>query len=352
MNQGARLLKAGKIGFGLLLTTPLTPTASALANNHVLVIHSYHSDLRWTDPIMNGIRDALDRSGFDVRQDAMFIHRPESLYSKHRTLAGATALVFFALSVSVVVLSIATIRRRKAEEALEKQIWWLRIARPCCFVGRPRKAGRSALVSENVRQLGYSSEELLNGSIRFASMIHPNDLERVGREIQVHSANRAERFQQEYRMITKEGNVRWVDDRNQSSNGTPKVKLLITRGSSSITERKRAEETLRENEAMMESLLAATPVGVGLLKNRVFLQVNKALCAITGYSEEEMVGLKTRVLYPDDEEFDRVGREAYPKMEREGLATLEARLKRKDGAPIDVLLCLGALRPDRTSRPA
>jgi PAS domain S-box-containing protein len=112
-----------------------------------------------------------------------------------------------------------------------------------------------------------------------------------------------------------------------------------------ITERRRAEEALRKNEAMFGSLLAATPAGVALLINREFLQVNKALCRITGYSEEEMVGMATRILYPNDEEFDRVDREAYPQIEREGLATLEACLKRKDGTIINVLLCLAPFDP-------
>ncbi|HBZ54914.1 MAG TPA: histidine kinase, partial [Syntrophobacteraceae bacterium] len=115
-------------------------------------------------------------------------------------------------------------------------------------------------------------------------------------------------------------------------------------------ERKLAEEALRNNEAIVRSLLEATPAGVSLLVNRVFVKVNTALCRITGYSEEEIVGMASRILYPDEEEFLRVGRVGYGQMEREGLGVLESRLKRKDGTLIEVMLCLSPFDPKDTTK--
>ncbi len=112
-----------------------------------------------------------------------------------------------------------------------------------------------------------------------------------------------------------------------------------------IIKHQRTEEELKTNEAALRSLLEATPAGVGLLKQRLFYAVNKALCRITGYSEQEMLGQTTRMLYPDEEEFERVGRELYGKMEREGLGMLEARLRHKEGAIIIVILCLSPFDP-------
>jgi len=37
------------------------------------------------------------------------------------------------------------------------------------------------------------------------------------------------------------------------------------------------------------------------------------MCSITGYAEDELVGHDSRFLYPDDEEYERVGREIYRK---------------------------------------
>ena len=112
-----------------------------------------------------------------------------------------------------------------------------------------------------------------------------------------------------------------------------------------ITERKRAEEALLRSEAVLRSMLDATQAGVGLLVNRRFQQVNASLCRITGYSREELLGLTTRVLYPSDEEFERVGRVVYPQIEREGLGSMEARMQHKSGAALDVILTLSPFDP-------
>jgi len=109
---------------------------------------------------------------------------------------------------------------------------------------------------------------------------------------------------------------------------------------------RKREEEIRKNEAVVRSLLEATPVGVALLVNRVHVKVNPALCRILGYSEEELIGSSTRVVFADDEEFERVARVGYGQLKREGLAILDARFKRKDGALIDVLVCMSPFDHD------
>jgi PAS domain S-box-containing protein len=116
-----------------------------------------------------------------------------------------------------------------------------------------------------------------------------------------------------------------------------------------ITGRKRVEKELREREGVLRSLFEATPVGVALLKDRVFKKVNKALCGITGYTEDEMTGMTTRLLYPDEEEFERIGKELYEKMEKDGLGVKDAVLKRKDGGRINVVLSLSPFNIDDNS---
>lgn len=113
----------------------------------------------------------------------------------------------------------------------------------------------------------------------------------------------------------------------------------------SISERRLEEESVRQNEAVLRSLLEATPAGVALLVQRVFQRVNPALCRMTGYSEEEMIGMETRILYPDEEAYNRIGVELYECTARTGLGVLETQLRRKDGELIEVLLCLSPLDP-------
>ncbi|MBP8310550.1 MAG: PAS domain S-box protein, partial [Burkholderiaceae bacterium] len=61
--------------------------------------------------------------------------------------------------------------------------------------------------------------------------------------------------------------------------------------SRNITERRRAEETLRTSEAMVRAVLAALADGVFLAQDHRFVFANPALPAMLGYAESEFVGL-------------------------------------------------------------
>lgn len=113
-----------------------------------------------------------------------------------------------------------------------------------------------------------------------------------------------------------------------------------------VAEHKRAEEALRESEGVLRSMLDATPVGVGLLVGRTFKKVNHSLCEITGYSEEELTGRSTRILYPDEDEYERINRELYGTMQRKGFGMLESRMRKKDGTTIDVIISLSPFNPE------
>jgi PAS domain S-box-containing protein len=188
---------------------------------------------------------------------------------------------------------------------------------------------------------GYSEQELL--SMSFLEFIHPDDRAMVMERYQMQMQGEELPSRYAFRLSPKDGSISWVEISVAAIDweGRPATLNFLT----DINDRKRDEEALRESEKVLRSMLDATPAGVGLLVNRVFQKVNHTLCKITEYSEEEMIGQSTRMLYPDDEEYLRVGRELYEQMEREGLGTVEARLKRKDGAIINVMLSLSPFDP-------
>ncbi len=111
------------------------------------------------------------------------------------------------------------------------------------------------MVSQNVSQFGYTQEELLSGAIPFAALVHHEDLDRVGREVREYSAIGTDRFQQEYRIVTRDGGVRWVDDHTVvERNGDGQIAfyqgLVID-----ITERKRVEEALRFTQFAIDNTI-------------------------------------------------------------------------------------------------
>ncbi|MBM4289654.1 MAG: PAS domain S-box protein, partial [Deltaproteobacteria bacterium] len=105
-----------------------------------------------------------------------------------------------------------------------------------------------------------------------------------------------------------------------------------------ITPRCQAEEALRESEARLQSIFRAAPVGIGMVVNRVFMEVNQGFCDLTGYGREELIGRSARLIYPSEEEYERVGREKYAQFARSDIGEVQTRFKRRDGSIIDVLM--------------
>jgi two-component system, cell cycle sensor histidine kinase and response regulator CckA len=113
-----------------------------------------------------------------------------------------------------------------------------------------------------------------------------------------------------------------------------------------VTERKMSEELLRESEATLRTLLQAAPIGIGQVSaDRTLGWTNHLLCTMLGYSREELDGKSARILYENEEEFLRVGREKHPDVIRTGTGSVETSFQRKDGTTFDVLLSSSSVFP-------
>ena len=99
-------------------------------------------------------------------------------------------------------------------------------------------------VSDNVKDvLGYARDELMSGGFRFASIIHPDDLLRVAKEVESYSSDGSlDHFTQEYRLIGKDGRQIWVDDRTNIRRGQDGGITHFQGVMLDITQRKRMEE--------------------------------------------------------------------------------------------------------------
>ncbi|MDO9550576.1 MAG: PAS domain S-box protein [Methanoregula sp.] len=112
-----------------------------------------------------------------------------------------------------------------------------------------------------------------------------------------------------------------------------------------LTELRHHEIALQESEARLRSILSAAPVGIGVISDRVILEVNNRFCQMTGYSTGELIGSSTRILYPTDEDFERASSKKYSIMARTGAGNIQLRWKKKDGSIIDILLNSALLNP-------
>jgi len=113
---------------------------------------------------------------------------------------------------------------------------------------------------------------------------------------------------------------------------------------------KRVEEALRESEASMKSILTAAPIGIGLAHHRVLAWVSDRVNEMLGYSGDELIGKSARLLYENEEEFERVGIEKYREINEQGIGKIETRWIRKDGTVIDVHLRSTPIDPEDLSQ--
>jgi len=127
--------------------------------------------------------------------------------------------------------------------------------------------------------LGYSLAELEGA--RFLDYVHPDDLDatlatitRLGGQEEVLN------FVNRYR--AKDGSYRWVEWRSFPA-GT-----LIYAAARDITERKLAEEALRESEEKFRVLSETSPAAIALYQGEDVIYINPTAARLIGYSVEEL----------------------------------------------------------------
>jgi PAS domain S-box-containing protein len=134
------------------------------------------------------------------------------------------------------------------------------------------------------------------------------------------------------------GTRRWLETHAApilDSQGKPVSLLGVTRD---ITERKNVEKALAISEEKMRSIFRVAPTGIGVVNNRILIEVNLQVCAMTGYAREELIGKNSRILYPTDEEYEFVGKVKYEQIAEKGSGIVETRWLKKDGSIINIIL--------------
>ncbi|MCF8227238.1 MAG: PAS domain S-box protein [Bacteroidales bacterium] len=105
-----------------------------------------------------------------------------------------------------------------------------------------------------------------------------------------------------------------------------------------VEKKRLLEQELMASEKKMRSIFRAAPTGIGVGKEWILLEANEHLCSMTGYKKEELIGKSARILYPSQEEFERVGKEKYAQIAEKEIGQLETQWQKKDGTIIHILL--------------
>jgi diguanylate cyclase (GGDEF)-like protein/PAS domain S-box-containing protein len=129
--------------------------------------------------------------------------------------------------------------------------------------------------------------------------------------------------------ITKEGEeipINFTASVIKDAKGNPKTLVAVIRD---ISERKRAEEALRDSEELARGMLEAATTGIYFLQDGRFLYVNRLFEKISGYTYDELVG-KYSLDYVHLDDRETVRTKAIEVLKGQSSLPYEFRFVRKD----------------------
>lgn len=114
------------------------------------------------------------------------------------------------------------------------------------------KQRKMVYVSPNISRFGYRAEDFLNDTIMFRDIVYQGDSDRTLKEIKEFVEKESENYSQVYRIITKSGEVRWVEDQT-SIYVDPESGIRYHQGIlTDIHERMVAEEKFRKEKEKVQ----------------------------------------------------------------------------------------------------
>jgi two-component system, cell cycle sensor histidine kinase and response regulator CckA len=161
------------------------------------------------------------------------------------------------------------------------------------FIWRFSKEAPFEYVSSNIEQWGYTPEDFISGRINWQQIIDPDDISRILAEVIQYIKQKITQFNRNYRIITKSGEVRFVEDRNvfiyESAGKITHLQGAIL----DVTDRKKTHQALLESENIYRTIFENTGTAMAIAdKNRIPLLINDKLQEITGFTKEELIGNK------------------------------------------------------------
>ncbi|HZM88444.1 MAG TPA: PAS domain S-box protein [Blastocatellia bacterium] len=177
--------------------------------------------------------------------------------------------------------------------------------------------------------LGYTEEELRHKV--FSELVHPDDRDANIAEIRLLMAGEVPFFEIDNRYVRKDGEIVWVHKLVsvlRDEKGVPAYFLALV---TDITERKRADEALRESEERFRNMADTAPVMIWISgADKLYTYFNQQWLTFTGRTMGEELGNGwTREIHPDD--FERSLETYNTAFNKREPFRMEYRLRRVDG---------------------
>ena len=203
--------------------------------------------------------------------------------------------------------------RKRAEAALQQSEERLALAQRAAGAGMwdwDIATGRLTWARELFGLLGLDPAHTEASNELWAQTVHPED-----------RALAVDRFKQavkngtplasEYRVVHPDGTIRWIYALGNTINGPDGQPRRMSGILLNITERKRAEEALRESEDKFKFFFEHSNVSMSITQPAGAIQVNQTFCELLGYSPAEFQQKSWQdVTHPDDLEGTQLAMES------------------------------------------
>jgi len=178
------------------------------------------------------------------------------------------------------------------------------------YVAALEPAGTLQYVSPQVQHLvGVTATDWLTHPRRWIRHLHADDRQRV-LDLLAHTVATGEPLHAEYRLLTDDGQIRWVRDEAVVIRREPPRRGYLQGVLLDITAHKEAEEALRRSEAQYRRIVDTAEEGVWIVDARgITTFVNRKMAELLGYTVEELCGAPMAAFRAQDEETRAARRE-------------------------------------------
>ena len=148
---------------------------------------------------------------------------------------------------------------------------------------------------------GYEQGEIEDTIEQWKSLIHPLDLSNETTSVKEYLASKTGVYENTYRIRCKNGQYRWILSRGKGVWDIDGKPLRFAGSHTDITEQIELQEYLRSEKELSESIINEAPMIILVLDvEGNIIQFNPFAEKITGYKDEEVIGLNaTKLLAPE-----------------------------------------------------
>jgi PAS domain S-box-containing protein len=147
------------------------------------------------------------------------------------------------------------------------------------------------------RMLGLPIGTIGDSFEKYFSYVHPDDLPAVQKILAEWIRTFGKDKTAEYRMQKSDGTMFWV-----RSKGSAYGRFSVYGTTSEITERKQAEEALRESEERFRTIFENNSAAMAIIeRDTTISKVNREYCRLSLFEEKDLVGISwTSQIHPED----------------------------------------------------